>query len=241
MKCEANFYMFTAAMSPMKRGRVEKALAQRVRNNGVVMSYADYVASALRESYRPKCYEVKAPSTGSTKVVYSLSNGKYSRSPFNKTMYDFAVYLVDCGAVTEEEQAKLRAQETEMVAAAQHMAQEEQARIQLERQQASENKHAFKEWIAEQKAKYACDPRVAIVVDVMVKMYGEDYPQAYCAELLVLFDNLHDDRVRNRLKETLHPMNKGSRKAFQAITGLKLPAGVKATQQYITSLGGVAA
>ena len=238
----ANFYMYTASMPPMRKARVEAQLRKRIRmSDGSIVSAADYIAHEMRDGYMPAIVQVYT-TNGALKDEHRLQKntptGTTSVSPFNKTMYGFAQYLVDCGAVEEAGQAALRTQEDAQIAAIERAKQEKLERSLAETQRAADDRKAFKEWLAAQSLHYASDPRVAIIIDVMLGMYGPDYPAARCAQLLALIDNLHNERARNYLLEYLHPMNKGSRKAFQAITGKKLPSGVKATGAYILSLGG---
>lgn len=235
----SSFYMYTMNMPPMKKARVEAQLSKRIRmSDNRIISAADYIAAEMRDGYVPvivQVYTAKGNLKDECRLQKTTSMGTSSVQPFNKTMYDFAQYLVEKDAVSEDGQNALRNQENEVIAERQRQKQAEQERELADMQQLREARGTFKEWRKLEAEKYVNDPRVAAVHDIMTKMY-EGYPLHRCAELVMLCSNLHDERVRLSLEESLHPMNKGSRKAFTYVTGIKLPAGVKATRELLRSL-----
>lgn len=234
-----NFYLYTTSMPPMKKARVEAQLSKRIRmSDNTIVPVSDFIAHEMRDGFLPaivKMYTTKGTLKDECRLQKTTSTGTTSVQPFNKTMYDFALYLVEKGAVSEDGQNALRNQENELIAQQQRQKQAAQERELAEMQRLRDTRAAFKEWRKSEAEKYAADPRVMVVHDMMSKMY-EGYPFQRCAELVALFDNLHDERVIRSLEEWLHPMNKGSRKAFTIVTGIKLPTGVKATRELLYSV-----
>lgn len=233
-----NCYMYTIPMSPMQRGRVEKQLGKRTRHNGKVMPYADLVAMLVAQGYRPHVREHRT-STGGTVTKYALMENCEGYMLPSKTLYQFALYLVEQGAVTEKAQQALYDQEAAHVAELQRLADEEKERLLEEQREAREAYAAHKDWMAAQSAKYADDPRNETIHSITEKMYGWRNPD-YAAKLLVRIDHLYENHpmIIRSLCELLEPHNKASREAFQVLTGMKLPKGVKATRAFVRALSG---
>ena len=69
------------------------------------------------------------------------------------------------------------------------------------------------------------------------KYYNPDIDSEFAArKLLVLIDNIDDPLCKNDLVARLHVDNKASRKTFECVTGLKLPATLGDTKLYMINM-----
>jgi hypothetical protein len=124
----SNTYLgYTDNIKPMQKAKIENTLNNLIRDSGKVMSEKEWVYKKLQSGYTPivendvSHYSRKLGDYTKPKTEYALSNGDYS-STINKTLYDYACYIVSNGFlntekaisyITAEEQANREKAEAE--------------------------------------------------------------------------------------------------------------------------------
>lgn len=224
-----SFLGFTENMKAMQRGRVEKVLVKKFRYDGQIMERRDHILNLILNGSDVFSYE-------DSKTCYGIRVEKGSSRfyPITKNEYDFGMYLIENGFITNESVInKIDAEAEEKKRIAEEQAEAERVeREEAERKIAEEK--AFKAWIKEELENYPDDEKKALHSEIFTDIYGTVREWNHTS--LVLIDHFDDPRCKQELHQYLETHNKGTRKYFECVTGLKLPKTNKETMAFIDSI-----
>lgn len=236
-----NTYAYKYTLTPVQAGRIIPILEQRSRHSdNKIYNNADYIATLLLEGHTPitnteqhynhRTYELTAP-----KRYYGMEfpNEKGRFWEINKTLYNFACYLLEQGAATQEDFQRLIDKENTIEAEKQ-----EQERIAQElEKQAEQAKIDFNKWVKEESYKLIgteLDQLKTTVFNSILEMDCSGNVNAL--QLFILIDNIENPLAREHLSSWLHNDNRASIKLFEVYTGLKLPSTHKERIAFIATL-----
>lgn len=107
MNMKDTCFGYTDGMIPMKKAKVENTLNELIRYDGQVISNKEYVYLKLQSGYKPSVdhdvthYSRRLGEQTKPKTEYYLLSNDFS-STINKTLYDYAGYIVSSGLLNEE-------------------------------------------------------------------------------------------------------------------------------------------
>lgn len=232
-----NSYLgFTDNMKAMERGRVEKVLARKIRYKNLgVMERRDHILNSIIAECEPFSYE-------DNKTCYGISVEKGSSIFYSitKNEYDFAVYLLNNGFTTESaviDRIDAEIKERRRIAGeSEEAARKESERIKKE----AEEKKTFDEWVKSELENIDSEKK-ALIEQIFDDAYGERFDHAgrkiqWNYSAVVYIDNFDNPRCKEMLHQFLDTRNKGTRKYFECVTGLKLPKTNKETRTFIDGI-----
>lgn len=232
MKLGKSVLGYTSSMPPMTAARVYSYLSRIQRYDGVVKSSKENIVDCLIKGHIPEQKEY-APyynsRTGAmTKPVIKyylmLSGSGYELS---KTEYDFCLYLIEMGMVTQETVAAFLEKENAVNAEKEKKRAEEEAKRRNAEEQKLAERTAFKLWLEKEAQSYDDEEKISIQRAIYMDKYGNYDPHA--KRLLVLIDHIDEPNCKAEIKQYLHLHNPASRKIFRHITGITLPRTYKGT------------
>ena len=235
---------FTDNMKPMQKGRAEKLLDDRKRYNGTVLTNKQFVVNQILEGGIPNYkddithYSKKTHEYTKPKTEYYLYTKDDTRWTIEKTLYNFATYLIakeltneiTIEAFIKYEQEKLEAEE-------QRLEQEKLAQ-EKEKKDQEEKMIEFQSWVNEQIKQYNDNGKMILMQNIWQDEIGNF--NGDMIKLLVYIDNIdnfkYGNLCRNCLIGWLHSGNKTSKKVFYHVTGIKLPATNKGTNEILNNI-----
>ena len=210
--------------APRRAGQIKKVLTKNVRIGREVMEKRDnilYLVLGGSQTYSNENY-------GSYGIYVSGNSGIFY--DITKTEWEFANYLIDAGLTTEEVindkvQAELRKRKREADKA--RKAKEDAERKRIEEVE-------FMRWLDDKALTYEPNNRAKLQDEIFADIYGDIQP--FQRRSLVLIDHFDDPVCKGHLCPYLITQNKGTRKLFECLTGLKLPKTNKETQEFIAGI-----
>jgi hypothetical protein len=155
------YFGFTDQLSALQKGKVEKSLDQLYRFNGKVVTEKERILLIIKDGFTPayeenySYYSRKTDAMTKPKTLYKLS-GENSFYEINKTIYNFALHLIEsnftddtiaAGYIQREAEHKAEAERLESERVAKECQErEEKARIQREKDDA-ERQEKINNWI----------------------------------------------------------------------------------------------
>ena len=230
-----SFLGFTDSKTALQAGKIEKCLQKVFRYDGIIMERRDAMLYYLRNDHQPAVVEEN--NNGKKKNSYRLVDNNKCFLEITKTEYDFCLYLIENDLVSEEAVNAYLNGETESEEAAQAEAEEAARKEKEAKEKEVAEKEAFDIWLNSAAEMYTGTTKGNLMESVFIDKYGEFPYPVRAFEILACIDNLDsNERCREVLKSRLHTDNKGCRKTFELVTGLKLPKGVKATMAFLDEL-----
>jgi hypothetical protein len=232
MQIKNTYFGFTDNMSSMQKQRAENTLNNLTRYNGVVYTDKEFIYLRLVEGAKPKIeynysyYSRKLDGYTKPKNDYRIGNNDSFN--INKTLYDYAVYLVENDFINEEKSKCFITDEQNKIELEKQKQIEQDRKEKEEKQAAIKAEEEFKNWHKEQANNYNNDERLELAREIFLQEIGE-YNDLQLKRLLVLIENIDNINCREKLKDWLHSGNTASKKVFYHITGVKLPSTNKGT------------
>jgi hypothetical protein len=224
MDLKETYLGFTNNLKPMQKAKTEKLLDNVKRYNGTILSNKQFIYNELKEGSKPEVQEDvqhwsrRLGDYTKPKTEYRLRDNKEHGSYWviEKTLYDFANYLLNNDLLDDEkvkliiteEQAKIKLEEEEKAE------QEEK-----QRQQAKANQE-FEGWLIEQAKNYNDTKKLGLIEEIFLNETGQFGGGSI--RLLVLIDNFDNPLCKNKIKSWLSYYNTASLKTFHHITGISL-------------------
>ena len=206
-----------------------RILKGKIKYNNEVMEERDFIiVKIFDEDFVP---EVKYKNKMNN---YMLTKGSLFVD-INKTLYRFAEYVFENFFTIEDverrakEEKKIREDEAK---------QAEFARIKVEKQREEEQRieAEHNNFVNKSAAEYPENEKLATAREIWKYYHPEIDLEFALRKLLVLIDNIDDPLCKNDLVARLHIDNKASRKIFECVTGLKLPATLGDTKLYMINM-----
>lgn len=142
MKLKNTYLGFTDNKKGVQKGRIEGILDDIVRINGFTMLQKDFIYTYLQKGYKPMVehdytyWSERINGYVKPRTVYWLKSSEGSYFDINKTLYEFANYILENGLL-DEEKAKsliqLEQQKREEIEK-QKQREEEERRLQIEKE-----------------------------------------------------------------------------------------------------------
>jgi len=236
-----NTYLgFTDNMKPMQRARAEKLLDDKKRYNGTVLTNKQFALNQIMEGCIPQIkddvchYSRKLHDYTQPKTEYYLKTKDDPYWTIEKTLYNFAVYLITKEFTYEARvETFIKEEQDKKVVEQQKIEQEKLAQQQIKEDQ-EQAKINFKNWINEQVENYNNSEQVELLEEIRLAELGEFSQRSI--RLLVFIDNIDNPMCREELKGWLHSGNPTSKKVFYHITGIKLPSTNKGTYEVLDNI-----
>jgi hypothetical protein len=147
MTIKNTYFGFTDSLSNLQRGKVEKSLDQLYRFNGKVVTEKERILLIIKEGFTPdyeenySYYSRKTEAMTKPKTLYKLS-GENSFYEINKTLYNFALYLIENNFTDDTVASNYIQREAELKAEAERL---EREKVEKERQEREEKARIQKE------------------------------------------------------------------------------------------------
>lgn len=227
--------------SNLQRGKVNVQLEKLVRYNNTIYSYKEYIAIRVIKGFNtPKIkenysYYKRDGEKTKPKNLYILCNNSGQYIKLNKTLFNFAKWLIDNGLTAEEKIVK--ADNLEFLRL-EKIRQEEEKMMLEEQQKENELKRIeeqFKIELEEKIKSYSNIEKLALAEKIHFDLYNEFIPRS-ARMILVIIDNFDKELYKKKAKSILHLDNRASRKIFEYVTGLKLPKTLKGTMEYLDNI-----
>lgn len=240
-----NTYLgFTDNMKPMQRARAEKLLDDRKRYNGTILTNKQFIVNHIMDGCIPRFkddisyYSKKTNEYTKPKTEYYLYTKDDTRWTIEKTLYNFAVYLIAKELINEitikafikyeQEQKEIEQQKLEQEKLAQEKAKKDQEEKMIE----------FHSWVTEQIKQYNNNSKMILMQNIWEDEIGNF--NGDMIKLLIYIDNIDNFKYGNLCRECLvnwlHSGNKTSKKVFYHVTGIKLPTTNKGTIEILNNI-----
>jgi len=234
------FLGFTDTLTPMQKAKAEKILSDSKNYNGTIMSNKQFIFNQLISGSTPQLienyqYYKRDGELTKPKTDYRIKCQDDSFYQVEKTLYNFAVHIVENGFTEKQKTTEFITEEQTKLA---QLAQEEFNRKQQEKQHKEllkQQKQEFDSWLSEQAENYSDNVKLDIAKSIFLDCQG-DYNELYLCKLLVTIDNIDILACKDKLKNSLYSHNKTSKKVFYHLTGVKLPATDKGTMEILDGL-----
>lgn len=233
---------YLGKFSDLQKGKVNIQLEKLVRYNNMIHSYRSYIAIRVLEGFNnPEVkenysyYKRDGEKTKPKNLYMLCDNDNNEYIELNKTLFNFAKWLVDNGLTTEEK--IVEADNIEFLKL--EKIKQDQEKIMLEEQQKEEElervREQFEIELEEKINSYNNVEKLELAEKIHLDSYGEFYARS-ARMMLVLIDNFDKEFYKKKAKSILHLDNKASRKIFEHVTGLKLPNTLNGTMEYLESV-----
>jgi len=236
-----NTYLgFTDNMKPMEKAKAEKLLNDMKRYNGIALTNKQFIVNQIMKGSEPQVefdvvrWSKKLQDYTQPKTEYHLKTKNNTYWAIEKTLYNFAVYLI-AKVLTNEATIELfiKYEQEQKETERQRLEQEKLAQLQIKKEQA-EKEIEFQSWIKEQVDNYNDNDKIMLAHNIFMDEVG--HFANHMIRLLVYIDNIDNYMCRIELINWLHSGNKTSKKVFYHITGIKLPVTNKGTYEILNNI-----
>lgn len=239
------YFGFTDNLKPMQKAKVENTLNSLIRYNGSILTEKEFVyiklslENAIPEQVENYQYYKKNGELSKPKTDYRLNfiDPKHNvecYSEINKTLYEFACYLLENDFLNEQKVLEYITEEENRFQAAKQIELERQQKEQEERERREQERINFKNWLTEQANNYNNTEKLELQKEIFLNEVGTYNTNAI--KLLVLIDNFDDPQCKDELREWLAYYNTASLKTFFHITGINLGHTDKAIQERLNNI-----
>lgn len=240
-----NTYLgFTDNMKPMQKARAEKTLDNKKRYNGTVMTNKQFAVNQIIEGSIPEIkddvchWSRKLDDYTKPKTEYYIKTKDNSYWTIEKTLYDFAVYLIAKEFTNEATIESFIKYEQEQQEAEQQRLEQERLTQEQEKKDHEEKVNEFQSWVDNQVESYNNSEQLKILKEIFIAEIGDFYNNQI--RLLIYIDNIDDSKYGNWCRESLiswlHSGNTTSKKVFYHVTGIKLPVTNKGTYEILDNI-----
>lgn len=136
MKIENTYFGFTNNTKAMQGGRIEKTLDQLIRYDGKIVTQKEFIYLKLKDGFTPAfeenyCYYKRNGELSKPKTLYIIEKENLYNE-INKTLYNYATYLLDNGFLDEVKATEFIDKEQRQIEEAKRIEEEEKERVRLE-------------------------------------------------------------------------------------------------------------
>ncbi len=235
---------FTDNMKPMQKARAEKILDDRKRYNSTILTNKQFVVNQILQGSVPDYkddithWSKKINDYTQPKTEYYLYTKDDTRWRIEKTLYNFAIYLITKELINEATiEAFVKYEQEQKETEQQRLEQEKLAREKVKKDQ-EEKMIEFHSWINEQIKQYSNNSKMILMQNIWEDEIGNF--NGDMIKLLIYIDNIDNSLYGNLCRECLigwlHSGNKISKKVFYHVTGIKLPATNKGTNKILNNI-----
>jgi len=233
------FFGFTDNLKPMQKAKVEKLLDSVKRYNGIAMSNKEFVYKELQEAAEPQLvenyqYYKRDGELTKPKNDYRLMTADNSYWTIEKTLYDYACYLLENGYLDEQKANNFITVEHDRIEAKKQAELDRIEKERLDKETKEREKQEFDQWLNSQAESYNNTEKLALIENIFLGELGQFGRNSI--RLLVLIDNFDNSACKTKIKEWLSYYNTASLKTFFHITGINLGKTDKAIQERLDSI-----
>lgn len=240
IKLQNTYLGYTSNLKPMQKAKIEKTLNGLIRSEGNIYTQKEFILNRVKEGYKPfvvedYCYYKKDGKLTKPKTDYRLKNDEGVYFTINKTLYDFAIYIIDNNFIDNTvRENHIIAEQQEFIRQGQ-IEKEKELHDQQEKELNQKQEQEFKNWLESETKIYNNNDKLNLAKEIFL------YEQGGCSDqqlkkLLILIDNIDNSLCRENLISWLHCGNKTSKKVFYHVTGIKLPSTDKDTKRILETL-----
>lgn len=234
------YFGFTDNMKPMQKVRVETMLCNVKRYNGVIMSNEEFIYRELKSGSRPEIEEDvtnwsrKLQDYTKPKTEYRLKTQDGSYWTIEKTLHDFARYLLENDFLNDEKAEAFIIAEQNRIEEQGRIKAEQEAKEKMEKEQRERQQEEFTAWLNTEAANYNNSEKLELLKEIFFAETGQFGGGSI--RLLVLIDNFDNPLCKNKLREWLSYYNTASLKTFFHLTGINLGRTDKEIQARLNSI-----
>lgn len=226
IKIDNTYLGFTDNMKPMNKVKVENLLDKLIRADGEVLTEKQWVYSKLlsgytvsvEENYR---YWTRLGNLSKPKTLYKLNSEDNSYFEISKTLYNFALYVLDKGLTNQDILNQFFKQEDEYKNLKMEDERAREEAVKKARELENQKYEEFQEWLKQEIDSYGDENKVKIMTDIFNSNIGHITTKRV-KEFLVYVDNIENNQCRQALKNILHIGNPTSKKVFHRVTGINI-------------------
>ena len=229
---------FTNNKTPMQKGKIEKTLDALIRYENEVYDRKNLMLHFLinkqgipEKKENVTFYSKRKQDYTKPKTEYRLYCKDNCFIKITKTEYDFYIYCAENGFTTVKsiklyEEEELRKIEEKKRA-------EEAEKLRKAEKEEKENKEFEKR--INSSIKNITDAEMNLIKDIFLDI-NKTYNIDYCKKFVALVKNYDFSLCKEKIISYLHNDNKASIKAFEYLTGLKLPKNYGKRMEYLESI-----
>ena len=240
-----SFYGFTGSIKQPRKAKVENILNNLVRDNtNAVYRYADFIVNKINEGFNmPSIHTIthgmintrygrEYGELATPKIEYRISNNENRCYTWNKTYFDFAIYIIENFKTLDDVQSFINT-ESDRIKAEQEAEEKRIEEEKADKEAKEQAKKEFENWKCDEIEKLVDTDIHKLCAEVFTSIYPDyNYPLGNLS-VVVYADNIENPLCRNELISMLHNNNKASIKVFEVYTGIKL---AKTHKERITQL-----
>ena len=234
-----NTYLgFTNNLTPMQKARSEKLLDDIKRYDGTIMTNKEFIFNQVKLGSTPiikegvQYWSRKLNDYTKPKTEYRIKDTKEDHSfwVIEKTLYKFALYLIENDMTNEENIKRCITEEENKLKEEQELKEQQEK----QKQQQEQEKVNFENWLNEEARKYNNTEKLDLLKQIFLAETGQYGGGSL--RLLVLIDNFDNPMCKEKLRSWLSYYNTASLKAFFHLTGINLGRTDKAIQERLNSI-----
>ena len=229
---------FTYNKTPIQKGKIEKTLDVLIKYENEVYDRKNFILYLLiNEQMTPEkkenvtFYSKRKQDYTKPKTEYRLNHKDGYFITITKTEYDFYIYCVENGFTTVE--AVKSYEEKEIKKNEEKEKAEKLEKLVKAEKEEKENKEFENKINAS--IKNITDAEMKLIRDIFLDI-NKTYNIDYCKKFVALVKNYDFSLCKEKIISYLHNDNKASIKAFEYLTGLKLPKSYRERMEYLESI-----
>ena len=228
-------------LTEMRKVKLINTLDKQYRYDGVILHRYEFIINRILEGLKLELvenysyYSSKIDGYTKPKTLYKLKAEDDSYYEITKVEYDFATWFINNNITTIEKVGEFELIEDNRVKEIERL---EAERIENERQEQlrkAKEKQEFNNWLESESNLYNNIEKIEIAKSI----YQDEINQCnidLCKKVLLLIENIDNEKCRRDLMSRLRNHNPASRKVFYHVTGIRLPNTDKATIELLQNI-----
>lgn len=236
MNIKNTYLGFTNALMPMQKARAEKLLDDVKLYDGVTMTNKEFVFNQVKAGSKPEVehdvtyWSRRKNDYTKPKTEYRIVTADGTYWTVEKTLYNFALYLIENNMTDEENIQKCITEEQNKI----EEEKRKQEELEDQRKQQEQKRIEFDNWLNESAKQYGDNEKLDLLRTIFIDETGQFGGGAI--RLLVLIDNFDNPMCKDKLKDWLSYYNIASLKGFFHLTGINLGKTNKEIQARLDSI-----
>lgn len=226
MKIDNTYLGFTNKFSPMQKTRIENVLDNVKRYDGVIKTNKQFIYDELLNGCIPEInenyvtYNRRTGENTKPKTVYIIKSKDNSFWTVEKTLHDFAVYIIENNFLDEVKVNTFITAEQDKIENEKRLKEEQETKEKEERERKEKEKVDFENWLNIETLNYNDEVKLNLLKEIFLGELGQFGGNSI--KLLVLIDNFDNPMCKDAIKSWLGYYNTTSLKVFFHITGIRL-------------------
>lgn len=241
IKFKNTYLGYTNNLKAMQKARIENVLDNLIKSDGIIYTQKEFVLNRIKEGFEPcivenySYYSKRLDGMTKPKTDYRLTNKKGTYYTINKTLYSFAIYIIENNFADDEIRENFILKEQQEKNKQEQLQKNKELQEQHEKELKEKQKQEFKKWIMKEIENYNNIDKLNLAKEIFSHENGR-YLESVLKKLLIFIENINNPLCKEELISWLHIGNKASKKVFYHITGVKLPTTNKDTVSLLEKL-----